>query len=179
MTDVPDETDPQTGTRPGPERPPAPTADAAPEVALGLAAARRAGEGAVLAAVSVGGAIGACARYALSLAWPAPPTGLPWATLLINLLGCAAIGVLMACVAEDRLARPAHPLLRPFLGVGVLGGFTTFSTYAVDVVRLLRADAPGAAAACALGTLLGAVLAVWAAASATRAVLDRAGKGAA
>lgn len=77
-----------------------------------------------LVAVALGGGLGGLARYGALLLVP----GL-WGTLLVNVLGCALIGVLMAFVPR------AHPLTRPFLGVGVLGGFTTFSAYAVDVVR--------------------------------------------
>lgn len=89
----------------------------------------------VLAAISLGGMAGASARYGLDLAWPAAPGGVPWGTLAVNATGCFLIGVLMATLSG--IARP-HPLLRPFLGIGLLGGFTTFSTYAVQVDTLLR-----------------------------------------
>jgi CrcB protein len=59
----------------------------------------------------------------------------PWATLLTNMSGCLLIGVLMVVIAER--VRP-HPLVRPLLGVGVLGGYTTFSTYAVDTVAAVQ-----------------------------------------
>lgn len=88
-------------------------------------------EGPVLVAVSAGGVIGALARYAVS----AGASGVfPWWTLAINVSGCLAIGVLMVLVTE--LRRP-HRLVRPFLGTGVLGGYTTFSAYAVEGERLL------------------------------------------
>jgi CrcB protein len=74
------------------------------------------------------------ARYALAEALPASPHGLPVATLLTNLLGCLLLGLLVG-----RL--PAAPVLRPLLGTGVLGGFTTMSTLALQVDRLLD-DAP-------------------------------------
>lgn len=88
----------------------------------------------ILVAVAVGGALGALARYGLTLAWPARPGAFPWVTFAINVAGCFLIGVLMVLVTE---VRPAHPLVRPFLGTGVLGGFTTFSTYAAGVRALL------------------------------------------
>ncbi|GAA0624618.1 CrcB family protein [Streptomyces crystallinus] len=123
----------------------------------------------VLAVISAGGALGASARYGLALAWPVHGGGFPWPTLLINVLGCALIGVLMPLISEG--GRGAHPLVRPFLGVGVLGGFTTFSTYAVEVARLLARQQPGLAMAYAAGTLLGALGAVALAAAATRRAL--------
>lgn len=79
----------------------------------------------VVAAVALGGGLGGAARYGVGLLVPGAP-----GTFLVNVVGCALIGVLV--VLTPRL----HPLARPFLGVGVLGGFTTFSAYAVDAVRL-------------------------------------------
>ncbi|WP_173314337.1 fluoride efflux transporter CrcB [Streptomyces fulvorobeus] len=129
----------------------------------------------VLGAIAAGGALGAVARYAALVLWPAAGGSFPWAVLGVNVTGCALIGVLMVLVAERDGA--AHPLVRPFLGVGVLGGFTTFSTYAADVSKLLdRQEAP-TALAYAAATLAGALGAVWAAASATRALLGVRGGG--
>lgn len=110
----------------------------------------------VVAAVSLGGGLGALARYGAGLAVPAVAGRFPWATFGVNVLGCLLIGVLMVLVTE---VRPAHRLVRPFLGVGVLGGFTTFSTYAVEVRELLPGSL-GTAAAYFLGTLVAAMLAV-------------------
>jgi fluoride exporter len=111
----------------------------------------------IIGAIAVGGVIGAEARYGLALALPHHAGTWPWATLLTNLAGSLLIGVLMAV-----LAGAAHPppLVRPFLGVGILGGFTTFSTYAVDLRELLGHGHPVAAAAYLLVTLVGGVLAV-------------------
>ena len=122
---------------------------------------------AVLAVVSAGGIIGACARHALDLAWPHPPGGFPWATFVINVSGCMLIGVLMVLIIE---VWSAHRLLRPFLGVGVLGGYTTFSTYAVDVQRLLAAGAARTAMLYLAGTVLAALAAVYAGVTLTRRV---------
>lgn len=85
--------------------------------------------------VALGGIVGSLARYGLAAAIPHAEGGFPWATFLTNVTGCLAIGVLFA-----RLTPKSHPLLRPFLGTGVLGGFTTFSTYAVDTERLLHSQ---------------------------------------
>jgi CrcB protein len=86
----------------------------------------------------------------------------------VNIAGCALIGVLMAAVTE----LPAtHRLVRPFLGTGVLGGFTTFSTYAVDVQKLLDGGRVATALAHLAVTPVAALLAVWCAVTASRRVL--------
>src|SRR3954447_11481473 len=109
----------------------------------------------VLAAISAGGVLGAPARYALGVAWPHLPAGFPWATWTINVSGCFLIGVLMTSIARHR---PRHRYLRPFAGVGVLGGYTTFSTSIVDIQH-----APPAVGLVYLAaTLVGALSAVWA-----------------
>ncbi|MFI2760532.1 fluoride efflux transporter CrcB [Streptomyces echinatus] len=122
----------------------------------------------VVAVVAVGGALGAAARYALTLAWPTPPGGFPWATFWTNVSGCAAMGVLMVLITE---VWAAHRLLRPFLGTGVLGGFTTFSTYAVDIRGLVDAGRPGLGLVYLAATLCAALAAVWLASAAARRVL--------
>ncbi|MEB3371167.1 fluoride efflux transporter FluC [Saccharopolyspora mangrovi] len=114
-----------------------------------------------LAAVATGGAIGSVLRWSASLLWPGPAS-----TFLVNVLGCLAIGVLMCVITE--LLTP-HRLLRPFLGVGVLGGFTTFSTYVTDALRLALTD-PLPALGYLLGTVLCCLFAVFAGIVATRAV---------
>lgn len=122
----------------------------------------------VVAAVAAGGALGATVRYALTLAWPTPAGGFPWATFWTNVSGCAAMGVLMVLVTE---VWAAHRLLRPFLGTGVLGGFTTFSTYAVDIRGLVDAGRPGVGLAYLAATLCAALAAVWLASAAARRLL--------
>jgi CrcB protein len=110
-----------------------------------------------LVAVAIGGAVGALARYALVSVVPANPDGFPLGTLLVNFAGCLLIGALMVVVTE---LRNIHGLVRPFLGVGVLGGFTTFSTYAEEVRALIARGALPLAGAYLLGTVLGALVAV-------------------
>ncbi|MFD5231175.1 fluoride efflux transporter CrcB [Streptomyces qaidamensis] len=122
----------------------------------------------VVAVVSLGGGVGATARYAASLWWTTPAKGFPWTTLWVNIAGCAVIGVFMVVITE---IRPAHRLVRPFFGTGVLGGFTTFSTYAVDVRRLLDGGQAGTGLAYLVATPLAALTAVWLAAGTTRRVL--------
>jgi fluoride exporter len=113
----------------------------------------------VLGAISVGGAAGAVARFAIANTWPSAPNGFPWATFVINVTGCLLIGVLMVAIAE---IWPRHRLLRPFLGTGVLGGYTTFSTYVVDAQRLLEQRAAATALIYLVATLVSAILAVYA-----------------
>jgi CrcB protein len=121
--------------------------------------------GAVLAAVAAGGVLGAEARAGLAALWPAGSGGFPVGTLVINATGCLLIGVLMVLVTEGRRG---HPLTRPFLGVGVLGGYTTFSGYAVDAQRLLAGGHVATALAALALTPVLALLAVTVAAGATR-----------
>ena len=121
----------------------------------------------VLAVVSVGGALGALGRYGLSVGWPHRPAGFPWATFVTNVSGCLLIGVLMVLITE---VWSAHRLLRPFLGVGVLGGYTTFSTYTVDVQQLVAAGAARTALAYLTGTVAAALSAVYAGVALARLV---------
>jgi len=119
----------------------------------------------VLAVIALGGAVGALARYGVGRLQPHAPDQFPWATLEINAVGCVLIGVLMVVITE--LTTP-HRLARPFLGVGVLGGFTTFSTYAVDIQQLLMRQRPGLALAYLSSTVFAALAGVWLGVTATR-----------
>lgn len=111
------------------------------------------GQGRPLLAVAAGGALGALARWAVGLGVPGAP-----GTFLINVVGCFAIGVLLEIVTS----RSTHPLLRPFLATGVLGGFTTFSTFALDAQHLLLGGQVGFGLLYLAGTLLAALAATWA-----------------
>lgn len=129
------------------------------------------GELPAVGAVAAGGALGAVARYGAALVWPTPAHAFPWTTFTVNAVGCAALGVLMV-LATEALSDP-HPLLRPFLGTGFCGGFTTFSTYTLDTQRLLSAGDPTRGLLYLGGTALTALAAVWAGVTATRAVRAR------
>lgn len=122
----------------------------------------------VLGAIAVGGVLGAVARYGLGLALPHTTGGWPWATLLTNVSGCLLIGVLMVVITERFRA---HPLTRPLLGVGVLGGYTTFSTYVVDTVTLAGSGHDAVAAAYAVTTPVLAMVAVSVGVLVTRALV--------
>jgi CrcB protein len=125
-----------------------------------------------VAVVAFGGVLGAEARYGLGRLWPTSGTGFPWTTLLINAVGCLVIGVFLVAITEGR---PAHRLVRPFFGTGVLGGFTTFSTYCVDIRRLLEGHRLLSAFGYLTGTLLAALAAVALGAAGTRWWLARRG----
>jgi CrcB protein len=122
----------------------------------------------VLVVISLGGALGSLARWGTSAAWPTTDAAVPWATVGVNVLGSALLGLLMVLVR--RRGREGR-YVRPFLGVGVLGGYTTFSTYALDVHDLVLAHRPELAGLYLVGSVLGGLLAVWAGVAAGRALL--------
>lgn len=124
----------------------------------------------VLAVIALGGAAGACARYGAALLRPTPAGSFPWTTLLVNTAGCAVIGVFMVLISE---VWTVHRLVRPFFGTGVLGGFTTFSTYAVDIHGLLERGEAATGLAYLAGTALAALGAVWTGATLTRRLAAR------
>lgn len=143
-----------------------------PDVDLHVPAQRREllhGQWPIIAAVSVGGGVGASARYGASLLWPTVPGTFPWTTFCVNLIGCAVIGVFMVIITD---VWAAHRLVRPFFGTGVLGGFTTFSTYAVDIQRLVDKGHAATGLAYLAATMLAALAAVWTTASLTRRVIE-------
>ena len=142
-----------------------------PDIGLRVAVRRRAGlreQGPVVAVVALGGAIGASARYGASLLWPTAAGAFPWTTLWVNALGCFVIGVFMVAITD---VWAAHRLVRPFFGTGVLGGFTKFSTYAVDIQKLVDGGRAGTGLAYLAVTLLVALAAVWLAVTLARRVL--------
>ncbi|MBM6401540.1 fluoride efflux transporter FluC [Phycicoccus sonneratiae] len=83
--------------------------------------------------MAVGGVLGSLGRWGVGLALPHRVGDFPWATFVVNVTGALAMGLLVAFLVD----RPGvHRLARPFVGVGVLGGWTTFSALAVDAVQL-------------------------------------------
>lgn len=109
----------------------------------------------VVAAVALGGAAGALLRWALGEAWPDPVDGFPWTIFGINVLGAGVLALLPAFPAVRR-----HELLPPLLGTGVLGGFTTLSTYSDQARGLLAQGRPVLAATYVVGTLAACLLVV-------------------
>jgi CrcB protein len=118
----------------------------------------------VVAVIAGGGVVGALARYGITTGWRHAPGTFPWATWTINVSGCFLIGVLMVLIGRRF---PRQRLIRPFFGVGILGGYTTFSTATVDVQQA----APGTALVYLAATLAGALLAVAAATALTERLI--------
>lgn len=103
-------------------------------------------------AVAVGGALGAVGRYLLGNAVSKTiGSALPWGTFLINLSGCFAMGLLMTVIVERELLPAAWRL---FLCVGLLGGFTTFSSFGYEALMLLLEGNLAAAASYAGGSVV-------------------------
>jgi fluoride exporter len=111
----------------------------------------------VLAVIALGGALGSLARWGLGEAAGTPAGAVPWATVVENVSGSLALGVLMVLVAERW---PGSRCLRPFAGVGLLGGWTTFSAYALDARTLLAHDRIAAAVLYVGGSLVLGLLAL-------------------
>jgi CrcB protein len=133
----------------------------------------------VVGVVAVGGAVGAGLRFGASsvwhngsdanLVWRTGEAAFPWTTLLVNVVGCFLMGVLTVTLKERFTGAPR--LLNPLLGTGVLGGFTTFSSYTDDARRLFENDQPGSALGYIVLTVAAALAGVALGAALTRAVL--------
>jgi CrcB protein len=121
----------------------------------------------ILAAIAAGGVLGAEGRYGLSLLMPHEVGQFAWSTVVVNVSGCLLIGVLMVVLLE--LTSP-HRLARPFLGVGILGGYTTFSTFAMDADQLLLSHRAPQALLYVVVTAVLCAVAVWAATVLARGV---------
>jgi fluoride exporter len=89
----------------------------------------------IVAAIACGGVVGALSRYLLSLALPTETGRFPWGTFLINVTGSALLGFLLILLMEQF---PRGHLARPALGTGIIGAYTTFSTFVVEAVLLVR-----------------------------------------
>jgi CrcB protein len=114
---------------------------------------------AIVAAVAAGGVFGAVSRYAIALAIPETATGFPWATFLVNITGSAVLGFLVTLLAGQF---PRARLARPLLGTGFVGAYTTFSTFTVEAVLLVRGHHPVIAAAYLLSSVVAGLGAAWA-----------------
>ena len=108
-------------------------------------------------AVAVGGALGSLARHAVNHV--VRTQRFPLATVLVNLSGCFVIGLLAGLIASRRLTLPLY--WREFVFVGLLGGFTTFSTFGLDTLVLVRAHAVREAAINVAVQVIGGLFAVW------------------
>lgn len=127
-----------------------------------------------LAAVGAGGALGSTARYLVELAVPTVP-GFPWPTFTVNIVGSFVLGLLMVYLLD---VWPPRRELRLFLTTGIIGGFTTFSSFATEVALQLRAGGIALADAYALSSLVAGVAAVWAGVMTARLVTRQRAAGA-
>ncbi|GEM_PF-150656 len=110
--------------------------------------------------VAVGGAIGTLGRAgfaALASVWLG--SGFPWSTLAVNVIGSFVFG---AIVGWSRGQGAIHPAIEPALLIGLLGGFTTYSSYAFQSVEILEGGRPFVALAYIIATNVAALMAVWA-----------------
>lgn len=111
-----------------------------------------------LVAVAVGGALGSLGRWAVAEVLPHSPGEVPVSTVLVNLTGSLLLGLLLGLLAGPR---PRHVLLRPLLGTGLLGGWTTFSTAMLDTHDLLRAGEAPTAVGYLVGSVAVGLTAAW------------------
>ncbi len=121
------------------------------------------GDADLFAAAAVGGALGATVRYAMESLIPTARDGWPTATFIVNLTGAFILGVVIVLVgrfAPDPATGQVSRRIRPFLVTGVLGGYTTFSTYMVEAHGLLDTNQPVMVGIYVFGSLLLGVLLV-------------------
>ncbi|MGQ7295413.1 fluoride efflux transporter FluC [Quadrisphaera sp. KR29] len=109
----------------------------------------------LLALVALGGAVGAPARWALALWLPGAASGWPTATFVTNLLGALVLGALLEALARRGPDAGRRRAVRLAVGTGVLGSFTTYSTFALEVDSYLRSGQVALGAAYALATVTG------------------------
>ena len=89
-----------------------------------------------LGLVAIGGAVGTAIREACAVRWPAPAGGFPLTILVINVVGAFALGLLLELLARGGVDGGRRRAVRLLIGTGVLGGFTTYSTFATDSASL-------------------------------------------
>ncbi len=120
--------------------------------------------------VGLGGFVGSVLRFAISGAIHRLPAsaGFPWGTLTVNAIGCLAIGVTAALLEDHQIARPE---LRLFIVIGLLGGFTTFSTFGYESLSLARTGGLSRLLLNAGANLLLCLGAVWVGERAARVLL--------
>lgn len=118
--------------------------------------------------VAAGGAVGSVLRYLVAVfSEKALPATFPWGTFIVNVVGSALLGAILATAMTEppRLS----PEARLLLGTGVMGGFTTYSTFNAEVMKALQAGAPAKAALYVATTLVVCLLGAWAGWAAVRA----------
>jgi fluoride exporter len=114
---------------------------------------------AILAAIAVGGVAGTAARYGMSRLIHVTPGSFPWATFTINITGSFVLGVLLTLIIERW---PPSQYVRPFVTIGFLGAYTTFSTYMVETDVLVKDHHADIAVAYVVASLVVGLIAVYA-----------------
>jgi CrcB protein len=118
--------------------------------------------------VALGGATGTLSRYGIAEALDADRQ-FPLATFLVNVTGSFALGALLTTLLVREHSAPAHPL-RLLLGTGFLGGYTTYSAYAVETDTLLRGDHVALGVGYAVGSVIAGLVAAFAGIASARAI---------
>lgn len=126
---------------------------------------------AALAAMALGGALGTAARYGVAQVVHASPGGFPWPTFWTNVSGSFALGLILAVVLQHF---PPRRYLRPFVAVGFIGAYTTYSTFAVETVLLASDGHAGVAVAYAGASLFAGFVMAWVGIWSARLVQGRA-----
>ena len=109
-----------------------------------------------LAAIAVGGSLGTLARYATDRSLVPAPLGFPWSTFAVNVAGSFVLGLIVTLSVERW---PPTRFVRPFAAIGFCGGFTTFSTLAVEAAQRVQHGRVGLAVAYLAASLTAGVLA--------------------
>jgi fluoride exporter len=112
----------------------------------------------ILVAIAVGGVLGTLARYAVSRIVHVAPDSFPWATFIVNVTGAFVLGVLLTLMIERW---PPSRYARPFLAIGFLGAYTTFSTFMVEADLLVKDGAADVAVLYVAGSLVAGFVAVY------------------
>jgi len=110
-----------------------------------------------VAVIAAGGALGTLARYGTDRVLVVSPAGFPWATFAVNVTGSFVLGLVVTLVVERW---PPTRYVRPFAAIGFCGGFTTFSTLAVETVQRTQHGHVGLAAGYVMASLAAGVVAV-------------------
>ena len=112
------------------------------------------------ALIALGGACGALSRFLVSnWVYSKAESIFPWGTFAVNITGCFLVGIVYVLSVDSLII---HPNTRTFLMVGFLGAFTTYSTFSLEVLNLLKAGQTKLAMLNSFGTLSACLLAVWA-----------------
>jgi CrcB protein len=131
-----------------------------PDIDVGVAAGApvRRADPRILVAIALGGMIGATARYTLSTWITSPAGGFPWATFWTNVSGSLLLGFMLVVLIERF---PPSRYARAFAGTGVLGAYTTFSTFSVETDLLVKDGHIGTAIAYVVASLVTGIAAAW------------------